>query len=82
MSALKTAQNSAQKPSVIADIIWKNAGRFTVVDQGMLSMLFRLILKVLDWNLLGEIMVKMVCLNADYKRFRSLSEIHQLKKSK
>jgi short-subunit dehydrogenase len=70
MSALKSVQKAAQPPSVIADIVFKNAGRFTIVDQGLVSVLFKSILKIVDWNLLGEIMVKMVRTNGDYKAFR------------
>ncbi|KAI8893378.1 hypothetical protein BC833DRAFT_624925 [Globomyces pollinis-pini] len=71
MKALKVAVKAAQHPKVIADVIWKNAGRTCVVDQGFVSVMIRLLLKVIDWNLLTEIMIVMLKGNEDYKIFKS-----------
>jgi hypothetical protein len=37
-------------PSVIADVIFSSAGRFVVRDQGLVTILFRVILKFVDFN--------------------------------
>ncbi|KAI8908512.1 hypothetical protein EDD86DRAFT_207869 [Gorgonomyces haynaldii] len=74
MSVLLSAEKGAQGPSVIADVIWKNAGRFVVVDQGWISVLLKIVLKMLEWNTLGELMRFVIPLSGDYKRFKARKE--------
>ena len=69
MSALQFVKQYAASPAVIASSIFKLAGKATVIDQGAVSVAFKMILKVLDWNLLADIMVAAVRNNGDYKKF-------------
>ena len=75
MSALEMVKKIAASPEVIASTAFKLAGKTTIVDQGMTSMAFKIILKMLDWNLLAEIMVRAVRHNDDYKMFKSRSKV-------
>lgn len=61
----------AASPEVIASTAFKFAGKTTIVDQGLTSMAFKLILKLMDWNLLAEIMVHALRHNEDYKMFKN-----------
>ncbi|KAI8923947.1 putative short-chain dehydrogenase [Entophlyctis helioformis] len=71
LAVLKTVEKGAASPTVIADAIWKNAGRFTIVDQGSVSVGMKMLFKVLDWNLFGEIMVRMVRTTGDYTAIKA-----------
>lgn len=70
MSALQFVKQYAASPTVIASSIFKLAGKATVIDQGAVSVGFKMILKLLDWNLLADIMVAAVRNNGDYKKFK------------
>eukprot|EP00041_Stephanoeca_diplocostata_P018463 m.386683 g.386683 ORF g.386683 m.386683 type:complete len:357 (+) comp21020_c1_seq1:101-1171(+) len=50
LDVLMTFKKLAVGPSVIADVIFSSAGRFVVRDQGLVTILFRIILKFVDWN--------------------------------
>jgi hypothetical protein len=70
MAALEFVKKYAASPEIIASTLFKLAGRACVVDQGFVSVMFKMILKVLDWNLLSEIMIMAVRNNGDYKTFK------------
>ncbi|KAH6598764.1 hypothetical protein BASA61_002839 [Batrachochytrium salamandrivorans] len=74
MTVLKAVEKSAQQPTVISDVIWKCAGRTTIVDQGAVSVGLKLLLKMLDWNFLSELMVAFVRTNGDYKMFKKAKQ--------
>ncbi|KAI3629310.1 hypothetical protein MIR68_012649 [Amoeboaphelidium protococcarum] len=62
---------TALAPSTIADIIFKSAGKCVIYDQGYFSIGMKLLLKVLDWNLLAEISGFFMKNNADVNRMRA-----------
>jgi len=70
VSAVKFFQSTAAGPEVIADAVLRGAGRLTVWDQGYFSILVRFLLKVLDWNVLTEIITRMAQTNADHLTLR------------
>ena len=74
MSALQFVKKYAASPEIIASTVFKLAGKTVVVDQGITSVAFRLALKTLDWNLLGEIMAKALPYNDDFVRFKALAD--------
>lgn len=70
VSAVKFFQNTAKGPEVIADAILAGAGKLTVWDEGYFSILVKLLLKVLDWNMFAEIMTYTARLNGDHLKLR------------
>jgi short-subunit dehydrogenase len=50
LDVLMSFKKLAVGPSVIADVIFSSAGRFVVRDQGLVTILFRVILKFVDFN--------------------------------
>lgn len=74
MSALQFVKKYAASPDIIASTVFKLAGKATIVDQGIVSVVFKLVLKVLDWNLLSEIMVQALRYNEDYLSFKGKKE--------
>ncbi|KAJ3025789.1 hypothetical protein HDV00_012495 [Rhizophlyctis rosea] len=70
MAILQVVKKTAQPPVVIADAIFKCAGRTTVVDQGLYSVVIRIFLKMLDWNVFADIMTSSVSTTGDYKNLK------------
>ncbi|KAJ3085581.1 hypothetical protein HK102_014026 [Quaeritorhiza haematococci] len=70
MAMVKAVTKLAAPPSVIASVLFKSAGRITVIDQGWFTVALRVFLKVLDPVLLAEIMVGAVRTQGDYKKIR------------
>ncbi|KAF7725350.1 hypothetical protein EC973_009690 [Apophysomyces ossiformis] len=76
MSALLSAQKLSSSPSVIADTICRNAGKVVVADQGIITVIMKIIMvKVLDWNVFTEIMKRAIPFNGDYKAMKVRREI-------
>ncbi|KAI9205412.1 uncharacterized protein BJ171DRAFT_423233 [Polychytrium aggregatum] len=67
-------KKTAASPSVISDAICRNAGYFTLVDDGYFGVTTKLILKVLDWSLFGEIMKFAVPITGDYKQLKAKAQ--------
>ncbi len=70
ISALKLFQKTAQPPDYIASAIFSSAGRYCVRDQGYFSIFTKLVLKVIDWNVLAEIMKYALGSNSDYQSIK------------
>ncbi|SAM08299.1 hypothetical protein [Absidia glauca] len=71
MSALLSAQKLSSSPSVIADTICCNAGKVIVADQGIITVVMKIITtKLLDWNVFTEIMKLALRYTGDYKAMK------------
>jgi len=66
----------AASPTIIADVIWSSAGRFVVRDQGIVTIIFHVLLKILDIGLFTEVVSMAAHTQDDYKR----AEADQYKK--
>ncbi|KAH8607242.1 putative short chain dehydrogenase Enoyl (Acyl carrier protein) reductase [Trypanosoma vivax] len=73
LDSLKAAQKAACSPVNIADDIFAAAGRLTVWDQGLTCAAFRLVNKVLDFQLFSELIVRFARLNGDHRRLSAAS---------
>lgn len=60
----------ALSPDVIADTIFKAAGRCTIRDQGYFSIGTKLLLKAVDWNFMGEMAPVFMRSNEDFRRLK------------
>jgi short-subunit dehydrogenase len=61
----------AAPPSKIADVIFSSAGRFVVRDQGAITIIFRMILKFLDFNFFCDIVARTSHMSDDYNKDHS-----------
>jgi short-subunit dehydrogenase len=66
----------AASPSIIADVMFSSAGRFVVRDQGFVTIIFHVLLKILDIGFFTEIVSWAAHTQDDYKR----AEADQYKK--
>ena len=72
LSALAFFRKTANSPKVIAECLFANAGRAVIIDQGYFSVISKFALKLLDWNLLANIMNYAISTNEDYLSLRKL----------
>ena len=70
INIVKFFQKQAAPPSVIADSIFSAAGRLVVVDQGVITVLFRMLLKVIDWCFLSTVLSIFAKDQADFKKVK------------
>ncbi|KPI83374.1 hypothetical protein ABL78_7589 [Leptomonas seymouri] len=77
LSSLKTAQKAAASPMNIADQIFASAGRLTVWDQGTTCAIFRVVNKILDFQIFTEIVTRFAFLNSDHGRLKKESKLRQ-----
>ncbi|KAI9323262.1 hypothetical protein BX666DRAFT_1873328 [Dichotomocladium elegans] len=76
MSTLLSAQKISSPPSIVADTVTRNAGKVIVADQGIITVLMKIVLvKALDWNVFTEIMKLVIPYNGDYKAMKVRREI-------
>ncbi|KAG5469082.1 hypothetical protein GH5_02367 [Leishmania sp. Ghana 2012 LV757] len=75
LDSLKTAQKAAASPMRIAEQIFASAGRLTVWDQGCTCMVIRIINKVLDFQILTEIITRFAYMNGDLMRLKRDSKL-------
>ncbi|KAG5495131.1 hypothetical protein JKF63_02184 [Porcisia hertigi] len=75
LESLKTAQKAAASPMNIADQIFASAGRLTVWDQGSTCMAFRAINKVIDFQILTEMVTRFAYINGDHRRLANESKL-------
>lgn len=75
LDSLKTAQKAAASPMNIADQIFAAAGRLTVWDQGSTCMVFRIVNKILDFQIFTEVITRFAFVNGDHKRLSKESKI-------
>ena len=67
-------QTQAAPPSVVVDAVFQAAGKWQVVDQGVITVLLRLLVKLVDWNLFAWIMTMATKDQGDFKRVKSSHE--------
>eukprot|EP00730_Choanoeca_flexa_P015441 TRINITY_DN7093_c0_g1_i5.p1 TRINITY_DN7093_c0_g1~~TRINITY_DN7093_c0_g1_i5.p1 ORF type:complete len:354 (+),score=45.55 TRINITY_DN7093_c0_g1_i5:55-1062(+) len=69
LNALEAFKRFAVGPEVIADVVFNSAGRFVIRDQGVITVILRVVTKILDPVLFAQL----VCLTAhttgDYAEF-------------
>jgi hypothetical protein len=65
---MKFFQGTATSPETIASCFFRSMGRTIVHDQGYFSFFTRMLLKVLDSNLLAIIIARSAKNQADYKK--------------
>jgi short-subunit dehydrogenase len=82
MSAISNVKAIAQPPSVVSDVIWKNAGRFVVVEQGIVSVALKMLTKLLDFNILADLFRFGIHVDADFKKFKTMQDEALFVKSK
>jgi len=58
----------AASPDNIADVIFSSAGRMVVRDQGLVSIIFRVILKSIDLGFFCELATRFAHLSGDHQR--------------
>jgi short-subunit dehydrogenase len=69
MSTLDSFKRFAVGPSVIADVVFNSAGRFVVRDQGLITIILRLVTKILDANIFAELVCRTAHTTGDFKNF-------------
>jgi len=78
--ALMFFKKRAVPPTVIADSMFASVGKFGVVkDQGIITILLHILLKVMDYNLIAIIGCYTVPHTSDYKKLKAVAE--QVKKT-
>lgn len=85
LSALLAFEKFASPPSVIgkgchectpgshahlADVMFANAGRFVLVDDGLVSLIFRVFLKSADFNFLAEMIGRFSYMSGDFAKLK------------
>ena len=68
---LTSFQKTAMSPDVIAETIFKAAGRCTLRDQGYFSIGSKLLLKAVDWNFMSEMAPLFMKSNPDFRRLKA-----------
>eukprot|EP01147_Barroeca_monosierra_P004958 gene4956-6924_t len=69
MQTLEAFKRFAVSPSVIADVVFNSAGRFVVRDQGLVTILLRIVTKAFDFNLFTELVCRTAHTTGDFKQF-------------
>lgn len=75
LDSLKQAQKAAASPVNIAAQIIAGAGRITIWDQGLVCASFRIAGKLLDFQLLNELVVRFAFFNNDHKELAKKSSL-------
>jgi short-subunit dehydrogenase len=70
MQALDAFKQFAVGPGVIADVMFNSAGRFVIRDQGVITVVLRILTKILDPVLFAELVCRTAHLSGDYKHFQ------------
>eukprot|EP00035_Acanthoeca_spectabilis_P034803 m.30989 g.30989 ORF g.30989 m.30989 type:complete len:321 (-) comp6875_c0_seq1:470-1432(-) len=71
LDVLMSFKKLAVGPSVIADVIFSSAGRFVVRDQGLVTILFRVVLKFVDFNFFCELVARTAHFSGDFNKDHS-----------
>lgn len=77
LESLKQAQKAAASPVAIADQIFAGAGRITIWDQGLVCSCFRIAGKILDFQILNELVVRFAFFVKDHKDLAKKSELRK-----
>ncbi|CCW66248.1 unnamed protein product [Phytomonas sp. Hart1] len=75
LGSLQAAQKAAALPIDTANHIFASAGRMTVRDQGLTCASFRLLNKIIDIQLLVELITRFAWISGDHKKLVRLSKI-------
>jgi short-subunit dehydrogenase len=70
LSAMALFQKTATTPESIAACFLRSMGRMVVHDQGYYPVVFKILTKVLDYNLLADLTAKFASTNGDYKKVK------------
>ncbi|KAF5219003.1 hypothetical protein ECC02_008085 [Trypanosoma cruzi] len=81
LSTIEATRKLVAPPSYIADQFFASAGRLTVWDQGMTSAVFRFLNKIIDFQFLAELIVRIANLCGDQKRLVEASKTHRGKRA-
>ncbi|KAH9578304.1 Short-chain dehydrogenase/reductase SDR [Trypanosoma melophagium] len=79
LDSLRVALKAAGSPMNIANQIFAAAGRLTVWDQGLTSAGLRFLNRLLDFQVLSELVVRFASLNGDHKKLVDSSSIRAKK---
>lgn len=77
LDSLKQAQKAAASPANIASQIFAAAGRITIWDQGLVCATFRVAGKLLDFQLLNEVVVRFAFFVKDHTELAKKSELRK-----
>lgn len=77
LESLKQAQKAAASPANIANQIFAAAGRITIWDQGLVCSSFRIAGKLLDFQILNEVVVRFAFFVKDHKKLARKSELRK-----
>ena len=81
LGSLKSAEKAAASPFEIADAILRAAGRVVVWDHGSTSMVFRLVVKLVDFAFFNELTSRIAYIaNPDHKALAAKSALRNPKK--
>lgn len=75
LESLKQAQKAAASPANIANQIFAAAGRITIWDQGLVCSSFRIAGKLLDFQILNELVVRFAFFVKDHKDLAKKSQL-------
>ncbi|EPY31436.1 short-chain dehydrogenase [Angomonas deanei] len=73
LDSLATAQKAAAAPRNIALQLFAAAGRLTVWDQGTTCAVFRVVNKIIDFQIFTEIITRFAFVNGDHKKLSKSS---------
>ncbi|CAD2217669.1 short-chain dehydrogenase [Angomonas deanei] len=74
LDSLATAQKAAAAPRNIALQLFAAAGRLTVWDQGTTCAVFRVVNKIIDFQIFTEIITRFAFVNGDHKKLSKSSK--------
>lgn len=80
LDSLKTAQKAAASPMNIANQIFAAAGRLTIWDQGVTCAVFRVVNKIIDFQIFTEIITRFAFVNGDHKKLVKSSKLRNSEK--
>lgn len=79
LTSLQQAQKAATTPETIADHMFAAAGRLVVWDQGVMCAIFRVVTKIFDWALLGEVISRLGWMSGDFQTLAAKSKLLKAK---
>eukprot|EP00045_Choanoeca_perplexa_P004778 m.40591 g.40591 ORF g.40591 m.40591 type:complete len:336 (-) comp12761_c0_seq1:77-1084(-) len=69
LQALDSFKRFAVGPEVIADVVFNSAGRFVIRDQGVITVILRVVTKILDPVLFAELVCRTAHMTGDFDTF-------------
>lgn len=68
MDAMNFFKKTATTPEIIASCFFKSVGRTVVCDQGYFSISLKMVLKLIDYNLLAILITRTSTMSKDYAK--------------